>query len=84
MGVRIEKLTNWLGSWFTSFVTFLECIGRPVLTKEQFVNLAQTDKAEKNGVSTEDLLFATADLKVNNISLNRLYGSEKAESSNHS
>ncbi|MFS8116270.1 ATP-binding protein [Rhizobium jaguaris] len=78
MGERIATLTNWLGGWFTSFGIFLESIGRPPVTKAKFVNLAPTDQADKDGVYSEALLFATTDPKVNNIALTGPYGSGKS------
>lgn len=78
MGERIATLTFWLGSWFTSFGAFLEGIGRPAVTKAKFVNLAPTDQADKDGVYSEALLFATTDPKVNNIALTGPYGSGKS------
>lgn len=78
MGERIATLTNWLGGWFTSFGAFLEGIGRPAVTKAKFVNLAPTDQADKDGVYSEALLFATTDPKVNNIALTGPYGSGKS------
>ncbi|TGV55693.1 ATP-binding protein [bacterium M00.F.Ca.ET.141.01.1.1] len=74
----ILKLTNWLGGWFTIFGAFLEGIGRPAVTKAKFVNLAPTDQADKDGVYSEALLFATKDPKVNNIALTGPYGSGKS------
>lgn len=78
MGERVAKLTDWLGCWFTSFGTFLEGIGRPATKKSKFVNLAPTDQADKDGVYTEALLFATSDPKVTNIALTGPYGSGKS------
>ncbi|WP_348629873.1 hypothetical protein [Mesorhizobium sp. M7A.F.Ca.US.005.03.1.1] len=78
MAKRIPTLTNSLGSWFTSFGALLEGIGRPAVTKAKFVNLAPTDQADKAGVYSEALLFATTDPKVNNIALTGPYGSGKS------
>ncbi len=78
MGERIATLTNWLGGSFTSLGTFLKGIGRPAVTKAKFVNLAPTDQADKNGVYSEALLFATTDPKVSNIALTGPYGSGKS------
>lgn len=78
MGGRIATLTNWLGGWFTSFGTFLKGIGRSAVTKAKFVNLAPTDQADKDGVYSDALLFATTDPKVNNIALTGPYGSGKS------
>ncbi|RWY91465.1 ATP-binding protein [Rhizobium leguminosarum] len=78
MGERIATLTDWLGGWLTNFGAFLEAIGRPAVIKAKFVNLAPTDQADKDGVYSEALLFATTDPKVNNIALTGPYGSEKS------
>lgn len=78
MSVRIPTLTNRLGGWFTRFGAFLEGIGRPAVIKEKFVNLAPTDLADKDGVYSEALLFATTDPKVFNIALTGPYGSGKS------
>jgi hypothetical protein len=78
MGGRIAILTNWLGRRLTSFGAFLEGIGRPAVTKAKFVNLAPTDQADKDGIYSEALLFATTDPKVTNIALTGPYGSGKS------
>lgn len=78
MGERIAALTNCLAGWFTSLGTLLEGIGRPAVTQARFVNLAPTDQADKDGVYSEALLFATTDPKVNNIALTGPYGSGKS------
>ncbi|MDU0309671.1 YobI family P-loop NTPase [Rhizobium sp. 10PS4] len=78
MGERIATLTDWLGGWLTNFGAFLEAIGRPAVIKAKFVNLAPTDQADKDGVYSEALLFATTDPKVNNIALTGPYGSGKS------
>lgn len=78
MGERIATLTDWLGGWLTNFGAFLEGIGRPAVIKAKFVNLAPTDQADKDGVYSEALLFATTDPKVNNIALTGPYGSGKS------
>lgn len=78
MSERIASLTEWLAGWFISFGAFLEGIGRPAVTKSKFVNLAPTDQADKDGVYSEALLFATADPKVTNIALTGPYGSGKS------
>lgn len=78
MGKLIAALTRCVAGWFTSFAAFLEGIGRPAVTKEKFVNLAPTEQADKDGVYSEALLFATTDPKVFNIALTGPYGSGKS------
>ncbi len=78
MSERIEKLTKILGGFFIGFGTFLEGIGRPETKKSKFVNLAPTDQADKDGIYSEALLFATTDPKVTNIALTGPYGSGKS------
>ncbi|MBX4903517.1 ATP-binding protein [Rhizobium bangladeshense] len=78
MGERIAALTNWLGGLFTSFGALLEDIGHHTAKKARFVNLAPTDQADKDGVYSEALLFATTDPKVKNIALTGPYGSGKS------
>ncbi|TRV25891.1 MAG: ATP-binding protein [Microcystis flos-aquae Mf_WU_F_19750830_S460] len=78
MGKSSATLINWLGGWFTKLGALLEGIGRPIDTKTKYVNLAPTDKADKDGVYSEALLFATTDPKVRNIALTGPYGSGKS------
>ncbi|WP_417418956.1 ATP-binding protein [Hoeflea sp.] len=78
MSKPFAALTKWLANWFISFGSFLEGVGRPAIRKSKFVNLAPTDQADKDGVYTEALLFATADPKVTNIALTGPYGSGKS------
>lgn len=78
MGKRSATLINWLGGWFTRLGAVLEGIGRHVDTKVKYVNLAPTDQADKDGVYSEALLFATTDPKVRNIALTGPYGSGKS------
>lgn len=78
MGERIATSINWLGGWLTRFGAFLEGIGHAAITKEKFVNLAPTDQADKDGIYSEALVFATTDPKVNNIALTGPYGSGKS------
>jgi len=51
---------------------------RQTHTKAKFVNLAPTDQADKDGVYSEALSFATTDPKVSNIALTGPYGSGKS------
>lgn len=78
MSEHIAALTKWLAGRFNSFGAFLEGIGRPAVTKSKFVNLAPTDQADKDGVYSDALLFATTDPKVTNIAITGPYGSGKS------
>ena len=78
MSKSITKIAKRIGGWLGSFVTFLLGISRPDIKKTKFVNLAPTDKADKDGVYSEALFFATSDPKVTNIALTGPYGSGKS------
>jgi putative heme iron utilization protein len=78
MNKSIIKIAERLGGWLGSFVTFLLGISRPDVKKTKFVNLAPTDKADKDGVYSDALFFATNDPKVTNIALTGPYGSGKS------
>ena len=52
--------------------------GAPAAARSKFVNLAPTDEADKDGVYSEALFFATTDPKVSNIALTGPYGSGKS------
>lgn len=74
----ISALTHWLSTQLTILATLLESVGRPVVTQSKFVDLAPTDQADKTGVYSEALLFATNNVKVSNIALTGPYGSGKS------
>ncbi len=78
MKERVAAGIKWLASQLSDFAAVLERLGRPKPTQSKFVNLAPTDQADKDGVYSEALLFATADPKVSNIALTGPYGSGKS------
>lgn len=78
MNKRIVDITNWLADQLTRLAIFLRNAGRPPVIQSKFVNLAPTDQADKGGVYSEALLFATADPQVSNIALTGPYGSGKS------
>ncbi len=78
MSERIAALTNWLAARLTGLANFLESMGSSAATPSKFVNLAPTDQADKDGVYSEALDFATADPNVYNIALTGPYGSGKS------
>ena len=78
MKERITAVIKWLAGQLSDFAAFLESMGRPEATQSKFVNLAPTDQADKDGVYSEALLFATTDPKVSNIALTGPYGSGKS------
>jgi len=59
-------------------VSWLESKDRAADTQSKFVDLAPTDEADKAGVYSEAILFATNNPKVSNIALTGPYGSGKS------
>lgn len=78
MSERIAALTNWLAARLIGLADFLESMSTSAGTPPKFVNLAPTDQADKDGVYSEALDFATSDPKVSNIALTGPYGSGKS------
>jgi hypothetical protein len=78
MSERIVALINWLAARLIGLADLLESMGSSAATPPKFVNLAPTDQADKDGVYSEALDFATADPKVYNIALTGPYGSGKS------
>ncbi len=74
----ITSLTRKLTSSLNSFVLFLESKDHSVDMKSKFVDLAPTDDADKEGVYSEAILFATSNARVSNIALTGPYGSGKS------
>lgn len=70
-------LSNWLAGRLAKLVTFLDNVGR-ANTQSKFVHLAPTDEADKAGVYSGALLYATNEDKVRNIALTGPYGSGKS------
>jgi hypothetical protein len=69
---------RWLAKSLNSIASFLESKDGSADTQSKFVDLAPTDEADKAGVYSEALLFATSNAKVSNIALTGPYGSGKS------
>ncbi|BEH14972.1 ATP-binding protein [Marinobacter sp. KM021] len=74
----ITSLTRWLANSLYSIVSWLESKDRSADMQSKFVDLAPTDEADKAGVYSEAILFATNNAKVSNIALTGPYGSGKS------
>jgi len=74
----ITSLTRWLANSLYSMVSWLESKDRSAGMQSKFVDLAPTDEADKAGVYSEAILFATNNSKVSNIALTGPYGSGKS------
>ncbi|MGP9799438.1 YobI family P-loop NTPase [Rheinheimera sp. NSM] len=74
----ITSLTRWLANSLINFVSWLESKEHSAEVKSKFVDLAPTDDADKTGVYSEAILFATNNAKVSNIALTGPYGSGKS------
>lgn len=74
----ITFLTRGLANSLNSIVSWLESKNRPDNMTSKFVDLAPTDDADKAGVYSEAILFATNNAKVSNIALTGPYGSGKS------
>ena len=71
-------LAHWFARRLNDFAALLERVGLPDETQSKFVDLAPTDKADKAGVYSEAIHFATNNSKVTNIALTGPYGSGKS------
>jgi len=79
MNEHITDLAHWFGRQLTRLASFLDGVGRPASEPQsKFVDLAPTDQADKTGVYSEALLFATDSAKISNIALTGPYGSGKS------
>lgn len=74
----ITSLTRLLANSLNSILSWLESKGSSASAQAKFVDLAPTDKADKAGVYSEAILFATNNTKVSNIALTGPYGSGKS------
>lgn len=74
----ITSLTRWLANSLYSIVSWLENKDRSANMQSKFVDLAPTDEADKAGVYSGAILFATNNAKVSNIALTGPYGSGKS------
>lgn len=72
------SLTRGLAKSLKSIVSWLESKDPSVEMQSTFVDLAPTDEADKAGVYSEAIRFATNNEKVNNIALTGPYGSGKS------
>ena len=71
-------ITSWLARILYNIATSLESKDRSAVMQSKFVDLAPTDEADKAGVYSEAILFATNNPKVSNIALTGPYGSGKS------
>lgn len=71
-------LTRWFAYSINRFSTWLESKDSSTDRQAKFVDLAPTDKADKTGIYSEAILFATNNTKVSNIALTGPYGSGKS------
>ena len=74
----ITSLVRWHANSLNSIVSWLERKDHSADIKSNFVDLAPTDEADKDGVYSEAILFATKNAKVSNIALTGPYGSGKS------
>lgn len=72
------SLTRRLANALNSILSWLESKASAIDRQAKFVDLAPTDKADKAGVYSEALQFATNNAKVSNIALTGPYGSGKS------
>jgi len=72
------SLANRLANILYKIAAWLESKRNPNDMKSKFVDLAPTDEADKGGVYSEAILFATNNAKVSNIALTGPYGSGKS------
>ncbi|GAA6137517.1 P-loop NTPase fold protein [Arenicella sp. 4NH20-0111] len=78
MKKKITALTRWLAKSLNSIASLLESEGGSADMRSKFVDLAPTDEADKAGIYSEAILFATNNAKVSNIALTGPYGSGKS------
>ena len=78
MKKTITSLTRWLANSLNNIVSWLESKDRSADMQSKFVDLAPTDEADKAGVYSEAIMFATNNAKVSNIALTGPYGSGKS------
>jgi hypothetical protein len=74
----ITSLTSRFTKRLNSFVSWLESKYLTTDLQSKFVDLAPTDEADKAGVYSEAILYATKNAKVSNIALTGPYGSGKS------
>ena len=74
----VAALINWEISVLNGISDWLESKGRLGNMKSKFVDLAPTDEADKAGVYSDAILFATSNPRISNIALTGPYGSGKS------
>jgi hypothetical protein len=74
----ITSLTRWLAKSLNNIAYFLENKDSTTDMQSKLVDLAPTDEADKAGVYSEAILYATNNAKVSNIALTGPYGSGKS------
>lgn len=74
----ITSLTRLLANSLNSILSWLESKDSSASAQAKFVDLAPIDTADKAGVYSEAILFATNNTKVSNIALTGPYGSGKS------
>lgn len=75
---RIISLIRWLTKSLDKTLSWLESKSHSAEAQSKFVDLAPTDNADKAGVYSDAILFATNNVKVYNIALTGPYGSGKS------
>lgn len=78
MKKTITSLTHWLAESLYNIAALLESKDHTANIQSKFVDLAPTDEADKTGIYSEAILFATNNAKVSNIALTGPYGSGKS------
>lgn len=78
MNTFLIALAHWFAGKLNDFAALLMRLGHSGETHSKFVDLAPTEKADKAGVYSEALHFATNNTKVTNIALTGPYGSGKS------
>jgi hypothetical protein len=74
----ITSRIRWLANYLDSIISWLETKDGSAVAQSKFVDLAPADDADKAGVYSEAILFATNNAKVSNIALTGPYGSGKS------
>lgn len=74
----IVPIKGWLANISSSILSCLESKDRSIDMQSKYVDLAPTDEADKSGIYSEAILFATNNPKVSNIALTGPYGSGKS------
>lgn len=75
---QITAFRCLLISFLSNIVSWLERFNHSDVEQSKFVDLAPTDEADKEGIYSEAILFATNNTKVSNIALTGPYGSGKS------